>query len=591
MIFNKDEITELIECFVSVYGEKHRKIITDKINNCLILLCGYKNQKEIEKNKININAKYIELLRERISTIIDLSNTDMTFLFGDTIFKNDDLIGAFSSTAQKIVESDKKTSAVRLNTKSILAVRDEFSKISSKNISPAMADDLIKIYDEIVKQANSELFFSTINFDENKTKLSKYDFLETPVFSLESYDFEEQQHNGVQPNFIKDKDGNIMLFPIINFSIVKNKLSQIFGSPDYFDVLLIHEINHVIGMHLLKYIDKGNYEIQMGLIVSNAGNNTTKYYYMEYIDEVFNQYIAKKVTNLLHSKGIYLLDNPKNSQVNDSSLYEMSEFLLEDFFSMFYDELCDIYASGCNLKKFYSNIDTNELKALGSLIKEYLQKLNIQDISEQENIKYAQKVKEITTRIEQSSYKEKIYELVQLLDLNDLENLTPEIIKSSFDSIMKKLNIVNSDSEISKKMKEVLLVSLNYALNNIELIKKTKGINTNDTSAKMYKMQRVELLESLNKKNPLILNTIIIELEKTGLDISKIIKFLNSLEYGLIYPETARKIIEIFGDNFYKSLIELQETEQTNFNKLALILEQLENDVLSDIQNLRKNSL
>ena len=43
MQFNKETTKEIINCFVEIYGENYRIDISNKINNCLILLCGYKD--------------------------------------------------------------------------------------------------------------------------------------------------------------------------------------------------------------------------------------------------------------------------------------------------------------------------------------------------------------------------------------------------------------------------------------------------------------------------------------------------------------------------------------------------------------------
>ena len=66
MLFDENKIIGIVDSFISVYGEKYREIITNKINNCLILLCGYKNKEERTKIKDKINIKYLELLYKKI---------------------------------------------------------------------------------------------------------------------------------------------------------------------------------------------------------------------------------------------------------------------------------------------------------------------------------------------------------------------------------------------------------------------------------------------------------------------------------------------------------------------------------------------
>ena len=580
MTFDEKTLNAIIDCFVSVYGEKHRKIIAEKINNCLILLCGYKSSEERKVIKNRINQKYLIIFTEKIKKIINLSYKESIFLFGDNLFESNDMIGVFSSTSQKIMDMEAKSRAAQSNKRQILQTRNEFYSLFSKTISPDIADKLIKLYDETINQAKKEFFNEAINYEENKTKLDNYAFLEKPLFNRNFYDFENQQHNGVQPNFIKDQNGNIKLFPIINFSIVKNSMANIFGSPDYFDVLLIHEINHIIGMHLLSYENSDNYTIQMGLIESCKGDNKTKYHYMDYIDEVFNQSVAKKVTKLLHSKGIYLIDDPNKSQIEDSSLYEMGEFLLKGFFELFYNDILELYNSPGGLDKFYSKIDVTELTFLGKLLHEYLKRSNILDIKDSENLEYEKRAKEIMDRIKHNSKKDKIYEVVSLLDLNDLNDITPEKIKFAYEET---LNIFNEldNLELKNKIHFVLLESLKYALENIEEIKSIQGITTNKTNAEMYGIQKIEIFKTLNKKNPLILNTIVTNLEASGISVNNIIKTIHSLEYGLVIPGVMRKLIELFGENTYLTLMKFNETEQNDYETRETLCSQLENSIVS----------
>lgn len=578
MTFDEKTLNAIIDCFVSVYGEKNRKTIKEKINNCLILLCGYKSLEEREVIKNRINKKYLIIFTKKIKKIINLTNKEFIFLFGYNLFESNNIIKAFSSTSQKIMDMEAKSRATQFNKKQILQTRNKFYSLFSKTISPDIADKLLKLYDETINQAKAEFFNEAINYEENKAKLNNYTFLEKPLFNRNFYDFENQQHNEVQPNFIYDQNGNIKLFPIINFSIVKSSMANIFGSPDYFDVLLIHEINHIIGMHLLSYENPDNYTIQMGLIESCKGDNKTKYHYMDYIDEVFNQSVAKKITKLLHSKGIYLIDDPNKSQIENSSLYEMGEFLLKDFFELFYKDLLELYNSPGELEKFYSKIDVTELRFLGTLLQEYLNRSDILDIKDSENLEYEKHAKDIINRIKHNFTKDKIYEVVSLLDLNNLDDITPEKIKFAYEETLKIFNELDN-LELKNKINFILLESLKYALENIEEIKSIHGITTG--------IQKIEIFKTLNKKNPLILNTIVTNLEASGISINNIIKTIHFLEYGLIIPNVMQKLIELFGENAYQTLMKFNETKQDDYEARETLCIQLENSNFNNVNEMK----
>ena len=315
--------------------------------------------------------------------------------------------------------------------------------------------------------------------------------------------------------------------------------------------------------------DLDGYVDGVWLIYNNANAN-----------EVFNQSVAKKVTKLLHSKGIYLIDDPNKSQIEDSSLYEMGEFLLKGFFELFYNDILELYNSPGGLDKFYSKIDVTELTFLGKLLHEYLKRSDILDIKDSENLEYEKRAKEIMDRIKHNSKKDKIYEVVSLLDLNDLNDITPEKIKFAYEET---LNIFNEldNLELKNKIHFVLLESLKYALENIEEIKSIQGITTNKTNAEMYGIQKIEIFKTLNKKNPLILNTIVTNLEASGISVNNIIKTIHSLEYGLVIPGVMRKLIELFGENTYLTLMKFNETEQNDYETRETLCSQLENSIVS----------
>ena len=439
MNLSEVQLKAIIDSFVEIYGEENRTNIDSKIRNCLILLCGYKPVEELNKIRTTINQKYLEEFLGQVKSKTDLSDNDIKLLFENDMFKKYSLIETFGSNAQEIIDTEPKNRIQQFQTKQISKDREEFYNISDiKNISPQLADELSQLYIKYSSLAKKELLQLSLNYEMNKEKIAEHQFLEDVNFDLSFYDFDEQQHNGVQPNFILNDDGETILYPIINFSTVKKKVEAIFGTEDYFDVLLIHELNHIIGMHLLEYRGKSNYQLQMGILISDTGNNTTKYYFSSMIDEIFNQKVAKEVTKKLHSKGIYLIDNPVKSRIEDTSLYEMGEILLVDFFGDYFEKLLKIYVSGEGLEELYEEIGLENVKELGVLIEEFLKKSNEDELSNAENKYYQDRSKDIYDKISGKNEKEKLVEAVKILDLNNLESITKEKIKQANNLILNK---------------------------------------------------------------------------------------------------------------------------------------------------------
>lgn len=581
MILNEVQIKAIIDSFVEIYGEENRTNIDSKIRNCLILLCEYKPVEELNKIRTTINQKYLEEFLGQVKSKTDLSDNDIKLLFENDMFKKYSLIETFSSNAQEIIDTEPKNRIQQIQTKQILKDREEFYNISDiKNISPQLADELSQLYIKYSSLAKKELLQLSLNYEMNKEKIAEHQFLEDVNFDLSFYDFEEQQHNGVQPNFILNDDGETILYPIITFSTVKKKIEAMFGTEDYFDVLLIHELNHIIGMHLLEYKGRSNYQLQMGILISDTGKNTTKYYFSSMIDEIFNQKVAKEVTKKLHSKGIYLIDNPIKSRIEDTSLYEMGEILLVDFFEDYFEKLLKIYVSGEGLEELYEEIGLENVKELGVLIEDFLKKSNEDELSNAENKYYQDRSKDIYDKISGKYEKEKLIEAVKILDLNNLESITEEKIKQAYNSILNKYVHCIKDLNVKNELVKQLNEYLEFALSNISKINDLDNSSTNLYVSNMYGVKKSNVILELNNKNLEIINSLMTSLYNSGFSFTEIIIFLNSIEYGLVTPKIAYKIVEIYGDEFYRHLILINEVAEENVEKRNEIISNMEAIVL-----------
>ena len=581
MNLSEVQIKAIVDSFVEIYGEENRTNIDSKIRNCLILLCGYKPVEELNKIRTTINQKYLEEFLGQVKSKTDLSDNDIKLLFENDMFKKYSLIETFGSNAQETIDTEPKNRIQQFQTKQISKDREEFYNISDiKNISPQLADELSQLYIKYSSLAKKELLQLSLNYEMNKEKIAEHQFLEDVNFDLSFYDFDEQQHNGVQPNFILNDDGEIILYPIINFSTVKKKVEAMFGTEDYFDVLLIHELNHIIGMHLLEYRGKSNYQLQMGILISDTGNNTTKYYFSSMIDEIFNQKVAKEVTKKLHSKGIYLIDNPVKSRIEDTSLYEMGEILLVDFFGDYFEKLLKIYVSGEGLEELYEEIGLENVKELGVLIEEFLKKSNEDELSNAETKYYQDRSKAIYDKISGKNEKEKLVEAVKILDLNNLESITEEKIKQAYNLILNKYVHCIKDLNVKNELVKQLNEYLEFALSNISKINDLDNSTTNLYVSNMYGVKKSNVILELNNKNLEIINSLMTSLYNSGFSFTEIMIFLNSIEYGLVTPKIAYKIVEIYGDEFYRYLISINEVEEGNVEKRNEIISNMEAIVL-----------
>lgn len=587
MQFNKETTKEIINSFVEIYGENYRIDISNKINNCLILLCGYKDTNKLKNIYNDINQKYRKLLYDKISNLIKLSENDFEYLFGNNILSESSQIMAFGSSSQYIINKTPKTKANEINTKEIIKVRNTFYNNSNINeITTDLADKLIEIYDEINNQAKKDFKTNSLNFEENQQILNQMNFLEKPNFNIEFYNFEEKEHNEIQPNFIKNKDGNIQLYPIISFQTVKKRIDQVFNSPDYFDILLIHEINHAIGMNLKEYRNYEDYTIQMGMTIFDSGKNTTQFYKEIMIDEIFNQRIAKKITNSLHKKGFYLIDNPTKSKVEDSSLYEMAEFIIDDFLGIFEKKLLSIYITGTGLKKFYEEAGIENVNELGELVNEYLNNPDILDVTEEINQKYRTKADIILNRIKDKIKNKGRTKLINdlntalcILDINDLKNLNETTVLSAYESIILKYGLDNNNNDCLNQIKQSIVNSYKLIINNLDVVKNENSIETNSKQEKLYGIKKTKIFGNDNIISKKSTHILITKLFENNVSPTDIIVYLNLLEHGLATGTGIRKMIGSFGEDICTILFDISKSNDETFNEN--IYQELQNKINS----------
>ena len=328
-------------------------------------------------------------------------------------------------------------------------------------------------------------------------------------------------------------------------------------------------------MHLKEYRAYGDYTIQMGMLISDTGKNTTKYYKESMIDEIFNQRIAKKVTNLLHEKGIYLIDNSNKSQVNDSSLYEMAEFILDEFFNMFEKELLDIYRTGNGLDRFYEEIGIENANELGELINKYLNNPDILDITEEENQKYKQDANRILNKIKyrvENSDKNKLISDLNIalcvLDINDLNNLDEMAALNEYKNTLLKYGIASDeyDNDYLNQIKQAITDSYNLIISNLNVVKSEKDIVTNSKYEKLYGVKKKNIFGNSNIISSKSTNILITNLFENGVSPTDIIRYLNLLEYGMVTGSGTRKMIDSFGEKVCNILFNISDSGDEAFN-------------------------
>ena len=147
------------------------------------------------------------------------------------------------------------------------------------------------------------------------------------------------------------------------------------------------------------------------------------------------------------------------------------------------------------------------------------------------------------------------------------------MILNKYVHCIKDLNVKN---ELVKQLNEYL----EFALSNISKINVLDNSTTNLYVSNMYGVKKSNVILELNNKNLEIINSLMTSLYNSGFSFTEIIIFLNSIEYGLVTPKIAYKIVEIYGDEFYRYLISINEVEEGNVEKRKEIISNMEAIVL-----------
>ena len=174
----------------------------------------------------------------------------------------------------------------------------------------------------------------------------------------------------VFPNVIKDGD-NYRLFPQVSIGI---------SNLDYLDETIVHELNHVLEMSLLD-CDVEIYSTSCGweLIGMRISQSTQDKYEVgepeedgKYtaFNEIINEFIAQKITTMMHEKGFYMFSDPETAKVEWASGYEHTTFLAKDFFEEYHDAVMASRRDN-NMQIIMNKVGKDNFEELNELFHEF----------------------------------------------------------------------------------------------------------------------------------------------------------------------------------------------------------------------------
>ncbi len=230
------------------------------------------------------------------------------------------------------------------------------------------------IYEETIK----DYLLTIPMYQEIKNILENSGFTtkETAPFKLDSYlvDYWNVSSNYILKNnkarYDEIKDC-FSLHPIVLFSANDDSY--------YIDFHLMHELNHVVE-YIIKSINitrLENNSVSIDVTTETGLNckmieetieelGKSKY---ELFCEAINDIIAINLTNLMHSKGIYLFREPNESESNIKSLYAFAKPLVEEYYNTFKDAITHARMTG-DREYLFNIVGQENYEALNDLVNE-----------------------------------------------------------------------------------------------------------------------------------------------------------------------------------------------------------------------------
>lgn len=154
---------------------------------------------------------------------------------------------------------------------------------------------------------------------------------------------------------------------------------------EYLDNILIHEFNHVYEINL-KEVDQNNYlcisgwEALKGKIKKNNVSPKPIDYKKdnrpyELFNEIINELLSQEICINMHQNSNYILNSPQEAKVAGGSTYELTTFLVSDFYQKYKKAIIASRKNG-NIDIIYNEVGKENFEALNDLIVRFKSKFS-----------------------------------------------------------------------------------------------------------------------------------------------------------------------------------------------------------------------
>lgn len=232
-------------------------------------------------------------------------------------------------------------------------------------------EEVCRIKKGLDKQKEVEFITNTGNYAVCKKNLLGLGLRIQEGFSVE---FVKSGNICTTPNVILDENGEYSMFNVVHLPLGRML-------PNYKDVETIHELLHAVEanmnveedgkIHFKLGFDSCTEEISDGIIVDDEfEQEETGIRPFELLSENLHQELAERVTSDLHSKGIFIFDDPKTAKEHGSTSYEQFNVITACFQRDFIDSIVDGMMQE-SLDPFFNVVGKENYNRLNDCINEY----------------------------------------------------------------------------------------------------------------------------------------------------------------------------------------------------------------------------
>lgn len=369
-------LNSILDLFLDGINE-YNNYVDDKLSKYQVILDN--NRKAKEKIGLNSYKKIINKYQDLFPFVVADIN--------DLIL----IMDSFSSIADVIINSNdddlswEKQSIFndRIQYFKLLGYDfgDDYLEYINNDVIKKLLPDSKKV-DSFIEEVNSLVnkldVISLANLDEFKNfrkEIDKLDLLDKDdAVRFSIYD------NGsifLNPNIIKNKE-NYSLYNllIINFG------SLVDGFTDHY---ICHELNHLYELSLIDVKDDNyncvcgwdilhgriNQDVSKNIIYEEFNEEARSY---EYFNEVINELISQDISELMQDNNLFIFDSNEKSNFKGRTNYELSAFLIKDFYNEFKDDIIESRSNG-NIEYIWNKVGKENFDELNNLFNIYYQNI------------------------------------------------------------------------------------------------------------------------------------------------------------------------------------------------------------------------